>query len=55
MQLNFIGSNQNIFIIPVQQKYYKLLFEEAERELKISIDDTQGMNTSANAIKKVNT
>lgn len=44
--------NQNIFIIPVQPKYHKLLFEEAEREFQISIDDTQGMNTSANAIKK---
>lgn len=48
VQLN----NQNIFIIPVQPKYHKLLFEEAERELQISIDATQGMNTSANAIKK---
>ena len=48
VQLN----NQNIFIIPVQPKYHKLLFEEAEREFQISIDDTQGINTSANAIKK---
>lgn len=44
--------NQDIFIIPVQPKYHKLLFEEAEREFQISIDDTQGINTSANAIKK---
>ncbi len=44
--------NQNIFIIPIQPKYHKLLFEEAEREFQISIDDTQGINTSANAIKK---
>lgn len=44
--------NQNIFIVPVQPQYHKLLFEEAEKELQISIEDTQGMNTSANAIKK---
>lgn len=44
--------NQDIFIIPVQPKYHKLLFEETEREFQISIDDTQGINTSANAIKK---
>lgn len=44
--------NQDIFIIPVQPKYHKLLFEEAESEFQISIDDTQGINTSANAIKK---
>jgi rRNA-processing protein FCF1 len=44
--------NQGIFIFPVIPKYHKLLFEDAEREYQISIDDTQGKNTSANAIKK---
>ena len=43
---------QNIFIVPVQPQYHKLLFEEAEDEFQISIDDTLGQNTSANAIKK---
>ena len=44
--------NQGIFVFPVIPKYHKLLFEDAEREYQISIDDTQGKNTSANAIKK---
>ena len=44
--------DQRIFIFPVIPKYHKLLFEDAEREYQISIDDTQGKNTSANAIKK---
>lgn len=44
--------DQSIFIIPVQPQYHKLLFEEAEKSFQISIDDTLGMNTSANAIKK---
>lgn len=43
---------QGIFIFPVIPKYHKLLFEDAEGEYQISIDDTQGKNTSANAIKK---
>lgn len=43
---------QGIFICPVIPKYHKLLFEDAEKEYQISIDDTQGKNTSANAIKK---
>lgn len=43
---------QNIFIVPVKPQYHKLLFEEAEEEFQITIDDTQGKNTSANAIKK---
>ena len=43
---------QNVFIFPVIPKYHKLLFEDAEKEYQISIDDTQGKNTSANAIKK---
>ncbi len=44
--------NQEIFIIPVQPHYHKLLFEEAEKEFQISIEDMQGMHTSANAIRK---
>ena len=44
--------DQGIFIFPVIPKYHKLLFEDAEGEYQISIDDTQGKNTSANAIKK---
>ena len=44
--------NQNIFIFPVRPEYHKLLFEEAEDNYQISIRDTQGMNTSANAIRK---
>lgn len=44
--------SQGIFICPVIPKYHKLLFEDAEEEYQISIDDTQGKNTSANAIKK---
>ena len=43
---------QGIFICPVIPKYHKLLFEDAEGIYQISIDDTQGKNTSANAIKK---
>ena len=45
-------SGQNIFIVPVQPQYHKLLFEEAEKEFQISFDDALGRNTSANAIKK---
>lgn len=45
-------TEQRIFIVPVQPQYHKLLFEEAEKEFQISIDDTLGKNTSANAIKK---
>ena len=44
--------DQGIFVFPVIPKYHKLLFEDAEKEYQISIDDTQGKNTSANAIKK---
>ncbi len=44
--------DQGIFIFPVIPKYHKLLFEDAEEEYQISIDDTQGENISANAIKK---
>lgn len=44
--------DQGIFIFPVIPKYHKLLFEDAEGSYQISIDDTQGKNTSANAIKK---
>jgi len=44
--------NQGIFVLPVIPKYHKLLFEDAESEYQISIDDIQGKNTSANAIKK---
>ena len=44
--------NQNIFIVPVQPRYHKLLFEEAEKEFQISINDTLGKNTSSNAIRK---
>ena len=43
---------QGIFVFPVIPKYHKLLFEDAEGSYQISIDDTQGKNTSANAIKK---
>ncbi|MBR3153033.1 MAG: EVE domain-containing protein [Clostridia bacterium] len=43
---------QRIFVFPVIPKYHKLLFEDAEGSYQISIDDTQGKNTSANAIKK---
>ena len=44
--------DQGIFVFPVIPKYHKLLFEDAEESYQISIDDTQGKNTSANAIKK---
>lgn len=44
--------DQSIFIVPVQPQYHKLLFEEAEKSFQISIYDTLGTNTSANAIKK---
>ena len=38
--------------VPIIPKYHKLLFEDAEGSYQISIDDTEGKNTSANAIKK---
>ena len=44
--------DQGIFVFPVIPKHHKLLFEDAEKEYQISIDDTQGKKTSANAIKK---
>ena len=48
VQLN----EQNVFIFPIKPEYHKLLFEDAENEYQISINDVQGKNTSANAIKK---
>lgn len=43
---------QGIFIIPIKPQYHKLLFEEAESEMQITFEDLQGINTSANAIRK---
>ena len=44
--------NQGIYVFPVIPKYHKLLFEDAEGQYQITINDIQGKNTSANAIKK---
>jgi len=44
--------NQNIFIIPIQPPYHKLLFPEAVKEFQIKISDYEGMDAASNAIKK---
>lgn len=43
---------QNIFIIPIQPNYHKLLFPEAIKEAQIKISDYNGTNTASNAIRK---
>lgn len=49
---NIEYKNQRIFLVPIQPKYNKLLFPEAEFNQQISFNDYEGIITSANAIKK---
>lgn len=43
---------KKIFIIPIQEKYHKILFPESEQYFQISLDDLKGLNTSSNSLKK---
>lgn len=49
---NFSFENRNIFIVPIQQQYHKMLFPEAENIKQLSFGDIQGINTYSNTIKK---
>ena len=43
--------NQNIYIVPIQPKYHKLLFGE-EQDYQVTIEDSLGINTACNGIRK---
>ena len=46
-----IGGNK-MFLVPIQEKYHNLLFEESEKHFQLSMNDYEGKNTASNSIKK---
>lgn len=44
--------NRKVFIIPIQEKYHNLLFQDSEKSLQLSFDDLKGLNTASNSIRK---
>lgn len=49
---NFVWTNKNTFIVPIQQQYHEMLFPESETSTQLSFGDLQGINTYSNSIKK---
>ncbi len=45
-------NNKKIFIVPIQEKYHGLLFQESEKSIQLSFDDLKGLNTASNSIRK---
>lgn len=48
----FTIENRKKFIIPIQENYHNLLFQESEKMFQLSLDDYKGLNTASNSIKK---
>ena len=44
--------NKKYFLVPIQEKYHKILFQECEKNYQMSIDDIGGLNTAANSLRK---
>ena len=45
-------NDKKIFIVPIQEKYHSLLFQESEKSVQLSFDDLKGLNTASNSIRK---
>lgn len=45
--------NQKVFLVPIQDKYHNLLFQDAQRNIQLSYYDMKGQSTANNSIKKV--
>lgn len=45
-------NNRRIFIVPIKDKYHKLLFQESERIVQLTLDDMNGTNTASNSLRK---
>lgn len=44
--------DKECFLVPIKEKYHKLLFQESEKNIQFSLDDMNGTNTASNSIKK---
>ena len=44
--------DNRIFLVPIRDKYHRLLFQESEKKFQLSLEDFQGKNTASNSLKK---
>lgn len=45
-------SNKKIYLVPIKEKFHKILFQESEKNVQLSLEDYLGTNTVSNSIKK---
>ena len=45
-------NNKEFFLVPIKEEYHSLLFPESEHNYQITLNDTKGMNTASNSLKK---
>ena len=49
----FISLNdKSFFLVPIQEEYHNILFQESEKSYQMSFDDINGLNTASNCLKK---
>lgn len=45
-------NDRRTFIVPIKDKYHRLLFQESERIVQLTLDDMCGTNTASNSLRK---
>lgn len=45
-------NDRRIFIVPIKDKYHKLLFQESEKIVQLNLNDMNGTNTASNSLRK---
>ena len=45
-------TNKKYFLVPIQEEFHNILFQESEKNYQMSFDDIDGLNTASNSIRK---
>lgn len=44
--------NKKFFLVPIQEEFHNILFQESEKSYQMNFDDINGMNTASNCLRK---
>ena len=45
-------SNKKYFLVPIQEEFHNILFQESEKYYQMSFEDITGLNTASNSLRK---
>lgn len=44
--------DKKFFLVPIQEEFHNILFQESEKSYQMSFDDINGLNTASNSLRK---